>query len=87
PRDAIHQAFLLRCRPIQMTNMAALLGALPQMLASVSGAELRQPLGQVIVGGLIFSQEQTLYTTPVIELWYERQAQRYHRQRRKPVAR
>lgn len=87
PRDAIHQACLLRFRPILMTTMAALLGALPLMLASGSGAELRQPLGLVIVGGLIFSQVLTLFSTPVIYLWFNRLAQRFHRQRRKPVAR
>lgn len=87
PRDAIHQACLLRFRPILMTTMAALLGALPLMLASGSGAELRQPLGLVIVGGLIFSQVLTLFSTPVIYLWFDRLAQRFHRQRRKPVAR
>ncbi|CCP02034.1 Cation/multidrug efflux pump [Erwinia amylovora Ea644] len=87
PRDAIHQACLLRFRPILMTTMAALLGALPLMLASGSGAELRQPLGLVIVGGLIFSQVLTLFSTPVIYLWFDRLAQRFHRNRRKPVAR
>lgn len=66
PREAIHQACLLRFRPILMTTMAALLGALPLMLTHGSGAELRQPLGLVIVGGLIFSQVLTLFSTPVI---------------------
>ncbi|MCS4494676.1 MAG: MMPL family transporter [Pantoea ananatis] len=76
PREAIHQACLLRFRPILMTTMAALLGALPLMLASGSGAELRQPLGLVIVGGLIVSQVLTLFSTPVIYLWFDWIAQR-----------
>ncbi|MFA5684597.1 MAG: multidrug efflux RND transporter permease subunit [Lysobacteraceae bacterium] len=76
PREAIHQAALLRFRPILMTTLAALFGAVPLMFASGSGAELRQPLGLVMVGGLIVSQVLTLFTTPVIYLFFDRFAKR-----------
>ncbi|MBU2427409.1 MAG: multidrug efflux RND transporter permease subunit [Gammaproteobacteria bacterium] len=76
PRDAIYQAALLRFRPILMTTLAALFGAIPLLLASGSGAELRQPLGLVMVGGLIVSQILTLFTTPVVYLWFDRHLSR-----------
>jgi len=72
PEKAIHQAALLRFRPILMTTLAALFGALPLMFSSGSGAELRQPLGLVMVGGLLVSQVLTLFTTPVVYLYFDR---------------
>ena len=72
PREAIYQACLLRFRPILMTTMAALFGALPLVISTGMGAELRRPLGIAIAGGLIFSQALTLYTTPVVYLYFDR---------------
>ena len=77
PLAAIRQACLLRLRPILMTTMAALLGALPLMIGWGMGAELRRPLGVTMVGGLIFSQALTLFTTPVIYLWFDRLSTRF----------
>jgi multidrug efflux pump len=77
PREAIYRACLLRFRPILMTTMAAILGALPLMLGTGVGSELRHPLGASIVGGLLVSQVLTLFTTPVIYLWFDRVQQRY----------
>jgi multidrug efflux pump len=76
PRAAIRQAALLRFRPILMTTLAALFGALPLMLSTGSGAELRQPLGLVMVGGLLVSQVLTLFTTPVVYLFFDRLGRR-----------
>jgi len=81
PEEAIYQACLLRFRPIMMTTMAALLGGLPLALGSGTGAELRRPLGITIVGGLLLSQLLTLYTTPVVYLWFDRLALRFARYR------
>jgi multidrug efflux pump len=77
PREAIYQACLLRFRPIIMTTMAAVLGALPLMIGTGAGSELRHPLGISIVGGLLVSQVLTLFTTPVIYLWFDRLAVRF----------
>ncbi len=84
PEDSIYQACLLRFRPIMMTTMAALLGGLPLALGTGMGSELRKPLGITIVGGLIVSQALTLYTTPVVYIYFDRFAQRFTR---RPAAR
>src|SRR5438309_8895228 len=76
PEEAIYQASLLRFRPIMMTTLAALFGAVPLAFGRGTGSELRSPLGITIIGGLIFSQVLTLYTTPVIYLYFDRLAQR-----------
>jgi multidrug efflux pump subunit AcrB len=82
PIDAIHRASVLRFRPIMMTTMAAILGALPIALGTGTGSELRRPLGISIVGGLVVSQLLTLYTTPVIYLVMDRMRLRFARRRR-----
>jgi multidrug efflux pump len=79
PLDAIYEACLLRFRPIMMTTLAALFGGLPLALGTGVGSELRRPLGITIVGGLIVSQVLTLYTTPVVYLFFDRLARRVSR--------
>ncbi|GAB7522640.1 efflux RND transporter permease subunit [Paraburkholderia sp. 2C] len=82
PREAIFEASLLRFRPILMTTLAAMLGALPMLLGTGTGSELRRPLGLAIIGGLTLSQVLTLFTTPVIYLFFDRLARRFSRKRR-----
>jgi multidrug efflux pump subunit AcrB len=82
PADAIYEACLLRFRPITMTTMAAMLGGLPLAIGLGTGSELRRPLGIAIVGGLLFSQLLTLYTTPVIYLYLDRFQLWWSRRRR-----
>ena len=86
PRDAIYQACLLRFRPILMTTTAALFGALPLIVSGGMGSELRRPLGITIVGGLIFSQALTLYTTPVVYLYFDRLREWWETRRRRAIA-
>ena len=85
PGEAIYQACLLRFRPILMTTMAALFGALPLVISPGTGAELRRPLGIAIAGGLIFSQALTLYTTPVVYLYFDRLREWWQNRRRETV--
>src|SRR5215472_5605668 len=84
PLEAIHEACLLRFRPIMMTTMAALFGGIPIALGYGAGSELRRPLGIAIVGGLLVSQFLTLYTTPVIYLYLDRLAHWFSRRPRRP---
>jgi len=81
PEEAIFEASLLRFRPILMTTLAAMLGAMPMLLGTGTGSELRRPLGLAIIGGLLLSQLLTLFTTPVIYLYFDRLAQRFGRKR------
>jgi multidrug efflux pump len=84
PEEAIFEASLLRFRPILMTTLAAMLGALPMLLGTGTGSELRRPLGLAIIGGLALSQMLTLFTTPVIYLYFDRLAQRFQPKASKP---
>jgi multidrug efflux pump subunit AcrB len=86
PGEAIYQACLLRFRPILMTTMAALFGALPLVISTGIGAELRRPLGIAIAGGLVFSQALTLYTTPVVYLYFDRLREWRQGRRREAVS-
>ncbi|HWF85382.1 MAG TPA: efflux RND transporter permease subunit, partial [Vicinamibacterales bacterium] len=84
PREAIYQACLLRFRPIMMTTVAAIFAALPLMLGSGTGSELRAPLGISIVGGLLVSQMLTLFTTPVIYIYFDKWSRRFDRRLASP---
>jgi multidrug efflux pump len=86
PEEAIVQASLLRFRPILMTTLAAMLGALPLLVGTGTGSELRRPLGLAIIGGLMVSQMLTLFTTPVIYLFFDRLSQRFGRKSSEPAA-
>jgi multidrug efflux pump len=85
-RDAIYEASLLRFRPIMMTTMAALLGGIPLAFGMGYGSELRRPLGIAMVGGLLLSQVLTLYTTPVIYIFFDKLAQRFGRAGKRSIA-
>ena len=86
PEEAIFQASILRFRPILMTTLAAILGALPLLVGTGTGSELRRPLGLAIIGGLIVSQMLTLFTTPVIYLLFDRLSRRFSRKPAEPAA-
>jgi multidrug efflux pump subunit AcrB len=87
PQEAIYEACVLRFRPIMMTTMAALLGGLPLALGHGAGGEMRRPLGITIVGGLIVSQALTLFTTPVVYLFFDRLRGRFERAGKRQKAR